>query len=237
MSELKVCRTTVHQCSNYDRDGSDSFKKHNSDKTVINLLEIDKRTLRQLHIDGITLKCYDAINQCHRMRPLDTIDDVVVFFINFHGRIMNKNHIKKWRYRNIFIKINRICIDYALLRLIQNRLKYLKYNISAKGQQRYKIYDSTKKSKQKCKKYKNLQTVIERNHKSYQMHSALKCNVQDESNSTSIEAFSSTLATLAVSKSKHNNNDHAVSVERRGKKNSKMSCNRYVIFYNCMLIN
>ena len=38
-------------------------------------------------------------------------------------------------------------------------------------------------------------------------------------------------------RNKHNNNDHAVSVERRGKKNSNMSCNRYVIFYNFMLIN
>ena len=142
----------------------------------MNLLKIDRKTFKQLHIDGMTLKFYDTINHYNRLKPFDNIDDVISFFINYRGRIMNRNHIKMWKYKNTTVKINNILIDMALYYKIKNRLKYLKYNKSEKGQQRYKIYDNTKKCKQKYKKYNNTRKVANISKKYYQIHCMHKQN-------------------------------------------------------------
>ena len=35
-------------------------------RLIIDLLHIDKQCFKQLKLNGITLKCFDCINECHQ---------------------------------------------------------------------------------------------------------------------------------------------------------------------------
>lgn len=131
-------------------------------KTEVNLLNIDRQSFRQLNVPGITLKCYDAINDRRQSHAFNTLNDVVSFFTQYKGRIIKKKHLSKWHDCNLIIKIDTFKIDTDLLNIVHTRLKYLKYNTSLKGWKRYKTYYNNSKHQQQHKQYNNTKETIKK---------------------------------------------------------------------------
>ena len=151
-------QSTIHSTD----DQLPLLKKRKLQITEINLLNISQHALKQLNVNGITIQFYKAINRRHKNKPFRMLNDVVSFFIQYEGKLINTKHIKMWNNKNIVVKIHNFIINDKLLNVINNQLKFLKYNRPRCAQNEYKMLTNTNNCIHKYKKYNNTKKTLQK---------------------------------------------------------------------------